>query len=157
MMFSLWAFGYCHIWRVLISYQSKKQLKLVPFPYIKIDSDDDVAMSEAEPLYPDVAHMRLPSNVSTVSSNAFNSPVFESRMLQSPLISVDVVTYLRQQHLILVLTSIRCRSWTLMAVWNLILIVTHIMWISHRIVILVFFNPPVVFATMGTSIFMHVP
>lgn len=157
MMFSLWAFGYCHIWRVLISYQSKKQLKLVPFPYIKIDSDDDVAMSEAEPLYPDVAHMRLPSNVSTVSSNAFNSPVFESRMLQSPFVSVVVVTYLCQQHLILVLTSIRCRSWALMAVWNLILTVTHIMWISHLIVILVFFNPPVVFATMGTSIFMHVP
>jgi len=155
MMFPLWAFGYCHIWRALISYQSKKQLKLVPFPYIKIESDD-VAMSEAEPLYPDVAHMRLPSNVSTLSSNAFNSPVFESRMLQLPFISVDVITYLRNQHLILVLTFIRCRSWTLMAVWNLILTVTHIMWISHRIVILVFFNPPVVFATMGTSIFTYV-
>lgn len=55
---------------------SRKQLKLIPFP--NIESDNDVAMSEAESTYPDVVHMRLPSNASSVSSNAFNSPVFES-------------------------------------------------------------------------------
>ncbi|KXN90184.1 hypothetical protein AN958_04674 [Leucoagaricus sp. SymC.cos] len=35
-------------------------------------------MSEAEPLYSDTFHMRLPSNASSASSNASNSPVFES-------------------------------------------------------------------------------
>ncbi|TFK75340.1 hypothetical protein BDN72DRAFT_832201 [Pluteus cervinus] len=45
-----------------------KQLKLVPFPNLPIDND--VAMSEAEPMYPEVHHLRLPSDVSSTSSNA---------------------------------------------------------------------------------------
>lgn len=55
---------------------SKKQLKFVPFP--NVESDNDIAMSEAEPLYPDAFHMRLPSNASSTSSDASNSPVQES-------------------------------------------------------------------------------
>ncbi|KAJ3572395.1 hypothetical protein NP233_g3116 [Leucocoprinus birnbaumii] len=55
---------------------SKKQLKLVPFP--NVESDNDVAMSDVEPLYPDAHHMRLASDASSTSSNASNSPVYES-------------------------------------------------------------------------------
>ncbi|KAF9451299.1 hypothetical protein P691DRAFT_808287 [Macrolepiota fuliginosa MF-IS2] len=57
------------------AFPSKKQLKLVPFP--NVESDDDVAMSEAEPLCSDTFHMRLPSNASSASSNASNSPISE--------------------------------------------------------------------------------
>ncbi|KAF8983108.1 hypothetical protein BDQ17DRAFT_1350401 [Cyathus striatus] len=49
-----------------------KQLKLIPFP--NTEPDDDVAMSEAEPLYPDIHHARISSNASAMSSNASSSP-----------------------------------------------------------------------------------
>lgn len=58
-------------------YQNSKQLKLIPFP--NYATDDDVAMSEAEPLYPDTHHTRIPSNVSSTSSNASDSPITGSR------------------------------------------------------------------------------
>jgi len=51
-----------------------KQLKMIPFP--NIDSDD-VLMCDAEPLYPEV-HSRLPSNVSSTSSNGSSSPLTNS-------------------------------------------------------------------------------
>jgi len=56
-----------------ISPINTKQLKLIPFP--NFASDDDVAMSDAEPYYPDAHHVRLPSDVSSNSSNASDSPV----------------------------------------------------------------------------------
>jgi len=56
-------------------FPSKKQLKLVPFPHV--EADNDVAMSEAEPLCPDTFHIRLPSNASSTSSNS-NSPTLET-------------------------------------------------------------------------------
>ncbi|RDB25326.1 hypothetical protein Hypma_008053 [Hypsizygus marmoreus] len=51
---------------------SAKQLKLIPFP--NVDSDDDVHMFDAEPLYLEPHHSRLPSNVSSTSSNGSESP-----------------------------------------------------------------------------------
>ena len=53
--------------------QSIKQLKLVPFPNIELDTD--VPMSEAEPLYPNIHHSRLPSGASSISSSASDSPI----------------------------------------------------------------------------------
>ncbi|KAJ3518132.1 hypothetical protein NLJ89_g49 [Agrocybe chaxingu] len=52
-----------------------KQLKLVPFP--NMEPDTDVAMSDAEPLYPDIIHSRLHSNASSLSS-ASDSPTSDS-------------------------------------------------------------------------------
>ncbi|CAA7259235.1 unnamed protein product [Cyclocybe aegerita] len=52
-----------------------KQLKLVPFP--NMEPDMDVAMSDAEPLYPDIIHSRLHSNASSLS-NASDSPTSDS-------------------------------------------------------------------------------
>ncbi|KAF9529268.1 hypothetical protein CPB83DRAFT_906226 [Crepidotus variabilis] len=59
------------------SFPAAKQLKLVPFP--NMDIDTDVAMSEAEPLYPDLVHSRLHSTASSVTSSASESlyPTFE--------------------------------------------------------------------------------
>ncbi|KAF8230166.1 hypothetical protein L208DRAFT_1400874 [Tricholoma matsutake] len=59
--------------------QNKKQLKLIPFPNVYVD--DDVPMSEAEPLYPEFHHSRAPSDVSSTTSNESNSPLTSSRML----------------------------------------------------------------------------
>jgi len=53
-----------------------KQLKSIPFP--NMDLDTDVAMSDAEPLYPDAVHSRLHSNASSMSSDASDSPSSES-------------------------------------------------------------------------------
>ena len=53
-----------------------KQLKLIPFP--NVGYDDDVAMSDAEPLYPEMHHSRLSSNVSSASSNGSDSPLGSS-------------------------------------------------------------------------------
>lgn len=58
--------------------QQSKQLKLVPFPNVEVNSD--VMMSDAEPMYPDVSHSRLQSNASSISSNTSDSPVTQSRM-----------------------------------------------------------------------------
>ena len=60
------------------SLQSTKQLKLVPFPNIELDTD--VAMSEAEPLYPNIHHSRLQSSASSISSSASDSPISGTRM-----------------------------------------------------------------------------
>lgn len=50
-----------------------------------MESDDDVLMSDAEPLYPGAPHSRLPSNVSSASSDtsdsSTNSRVYSSSML----------------------------------------------------------------------------
>ncbi|KAF8813655.1 hypothetical protein BYT27DRAFT_7157339 [Phlegmacium glaucopus] len=56
-----------------VSPVSTKQLKLVPFPNIELDTD--VTMSEAEPLYPNIHHSRLPSGASSISSCASDSPI----------------------------------------------------------------------------------
>ncbi|KAK2467816.1 hypothetical protein APHAL10511_000111 [Amanita phalloides] len=44
-----------------------KQLKLIPFPNMDY-SDSDVAMSDVEPFYPDLHHIRTNSSVSSTSS-----------------------------------------------------------------------------------------
>lgn len=49
-----------------------KQLKLIPFP--TLSTDDDVAMSEAGPIYAESHHIRFASNASSESSNASSSP-----------------------------------------------------------------------------------
>lgn len=59
------------------SLQSTKQLKLVPFPNIELDTD--VTMSEAEPMYPNIYHSRLPSGASSISSSASDSPILGIR------------------------------------------------------------------------------
>jgi hypothetical protein len=42
--------------------------------------DDDVNMSDAEPLYPELHHIRIPSTSSSTSSDASSSPAsFDSR------------------------------------------------------------------------------
>ncbi|KAF8891727.1 hypothetical protein BD779DRAFT_143700 [Infundibulicybe gibba] len=53
-----------------------KQLKLIPFPNFSVD--EDIAMSEAEPLHLEAHHIRLPSDVSSTSSNSSDSPTYES-------------------------------------------------------------------------------
>ncbi|KAF8629192.1 hypothetical protein AX17_005777 [Amanita inopinata Kibby_2008] len=55
--------------------QKAKQLKLVPFP--NMDSDNDVAMSEAEPYFPELHHIRTPSSASSTSS-FLESPIIET-------------------------------------------------------------------------------
>ena len=54
-----------------------KQLKLIPFP--NMEPDNDVAMSDIEPILPAV-HSRLYSNASSFSSNGSDSPSSDSRM-----------------------------------------------------------------------------
>ncbi|KAF8348135.1 hypothetical protein F5887DRAFT_952275 [Amanita rubescens] len=49
------------------SNQKPKQLKLIPFPNMDF-SDSDVAMSDLEPCYPDLHHIRTDSSVSSTSS-----------------------------------------------------------------------------------------
>jgi len=56
-----------------VSPVSIKQLKLVPFPNIELDTD--VPMSEAEPLYPNIHHSRLRSGASSISSSASDSSI----------------------------------------------------------------------------------
>ncbi|RXW23378.1 hypothetical protein EST38_g2503 [Candolleomyces aberdarensis] len=51
----------------------QKQLKLFPFP--NLVADEDVSMSDAESLYPAQFHLRLPSNASSASSSASDSPL----------------------------------------------------------------------------------
>ncbi|KAJ2913463.1 hypothetical protein MD484_g6950, partial [Candolleomyces efflorescens] len=51
----------------------QKQLKLFPFP--NFVADEDVSMSDAESLYPAQFHLRLPSNASSASSSASDSPL----------------------------------------------------------------------------------
>ncbi|KAF6760050.1 hypothetical protein DFP72DRAFT_94017 [Ephemerocybe angulata] len=55
---------------------NQKQLKLVPFP--NYTEDEDVAMSDAEPLAHTQFHLRLPSNASSASSSASDSPLTNS-------------------------------------------------------------------------------
>jgi hypothetical protein len=60
-----------------------KQLKLIPFPnYLP---DDDVAMSDAPPLFDTIPHSRFPSNASSYSSEGGYSPV-DSSSSNSPVI-----------------------------------------------------------------------
>ncbi|TFK25511.1 hypothetical protein FA15DRAFT_590311 [Coprinopsis marcescibilis] len=54
----------------------QKQMKLVPFP--NFEFEDDVAMLDAEPIYPQQHHLRLPSNASCASSGASDSPLSHS-------------------------------------------------------------------------------
>jgi hypothetical protein len=63
--------------------QNAKQLKLIPFP--NLCSDDDVPMSDAEPLYPHFHHPRAPSDASSTTSSDSESPLNSSRML-TPLV-----------------------------------------------------------------------
>ncbi|KAK0438696.1 uncharacterized protein EV420DRAFT_566045 [Desarmillaria tabescens] len=56
------------------TYKEAKQLKCVPFPHC--EPDNDVAMSDAEPLYSS-HHMRASSNASSASSDT-DSPSTES-------------------------------------------------------------------------------
>lgn len=51
-------------------HQMAKQLKQVPFPHSY--QDEDTAMSEATPLYPDQAHSRFHSNASTSSTSSID-------------------------------------------------------------------------------------
>ncbi|KAG7446456.1 uncharacterized protein BT62DRAFT_931889 [Guyanagaster necrorhizus] len=60
-----------------LHFQEAKQLKCVPFPHC--EPDNDVAMSDAEPLYSS-HHMRASSNASSASSDTFDSPSTYSRM-----------------------------------------------------------------------------
>jgi hypothetical protein len=53
-----------------------KQLKLIPFP--NLCSDDDVPMSDAEPLYPHFHHPRAPSDASSTTSSDSESPLNSS-------------------------------------------------------------------------------
>lgn len=57
--------------------QKAKQLKLIPFPNMDF-SDSDVAMSDVEPCYPDLHHIRTDSSVSSTSS-ASMSPMIGTR------------------------------------------------------------------------------
>ncbi|KAK0241977.1 hypothetical protein EDD85DRAFT_949048 [Armillaria nabsnona] len=57
------------------TYKDAKQLKCVPFPHCEYDND--VAMSDAEPLYSS-HHMRASSNASSASSDTPDSPSMES-------------------------------------------------------------------------------
>ncbi|KAJ8468922.1 hypothetical protein ONZ45_g17066 [Pleurotus djamor] len=66
-----------------------KQLKLVPFP--NYTPDNDVAMSDAEPMYLDAHHSRLSSTASffsTASSSASDSPTSNSPFLRTKLPSL---------------------------------------------------------------------
>ncbi|KAK0504956.1 hypothetical protein EDD18DRAFT_1126986 [Armillaria luteobubalina] len=56
-------------------FQDAKQFKCVPFPHCEYDND--VAMSDAEPLYSS-HHMRASSNASSASSDTSDSPSTES-------------------------------------------------------------------------------
>ncbi|KAF8626836.1 hypothetical protein AX15_004667 [Amanita polypyramis BW_CC] len=60
----------------LSNHQKAKQLKLIPFPNMD-SSDSDVAMSDAEPYYPELHHIRTDSSVSSTSSASL-SPVIET-------------------------------------------------------------------------------
>ncbi|KAK0213015.1 hypothetical protein DFS33DRAFT_1370395 [Desarmillaria ectypa] len=62
------------------TYKDAKQIKCVPFPHCK--PDDDVAMSDAEPLYSS-HHMRASSNASSASSDT-DSPSTESHYSAQP-------------------------------------------------------------------------
>jgi hypothetical protein len=58
-------------------HNNTKHLKLIPFPNSYID-DDDVPMSD-QPLYPEICHSRLSSNVSSDSNYPLdNSPAYPS-------------------------------------------------------------------------------
>ena len=57
--------------------QKAKQLKLIPFPNMDF-SDSVVAMSDVEPCYPDLHHIRTDSSVSSTSS-ASMSPMIGTR------------------------------------------------------------------------------
>ncbi|KAF5321399.1 hypothetical protein D9619_001376 [Psilocybe cf. subviscida] len=49
-----------------------KQMKLVPFPNMHVDTD--VMMTDSEPMFADVVHSRLQSNASSISSDTSGSP-----------------------------------------------------------------------------------
>jgi hypothetical protein len=57
-------------------FPAAKQLKLIPFP--NMDLDTDVPMSDAERLTPDIVHSRLSSNASSVTCYESDSPLFDS-------------------------------------------------------------------------------
>jgi hypothetical protein len=57
-----------------------KQPKLVPFP--NMDFDSDVAMSDVEPYFPELHHIRTDSSVSSASSASI-SPVIETPVCPS--------------------------------------------------------------------------
>ncbi|TFK44552.1 hypothetical protein BDQ12DRAFT_673199 [Crucibulum laeve] len=59
-----------------IAPNNTKQLKLIPFP--NFEQDNDVAMMDAEPLFPEIHHTRISSNASSSSSDASNSPITSS-------------------------------------------------------------------------------
>jgi hypothetical protein len=77
---------------LMLSLQSTKQLKLVPFPNIELDTD--VAMSEAEPLYPNIHHSRLPSGASSISSSTSDSPILGIRTDISRLSNITIHIYI---------------------------------------------------------------
>ncbi|KAG5637223.1 hypothetical protein H0H81_005345 [Sphagnurus paluster] len=61
-----------------------KQLKLIPFPNVELD--EDAMMCDAEPLYPELRHSRLSSNVSSSSSD---NSITNSRMSRLFFLSLD--------------------------------------------------------------------
>lgn len=108
--------------------QNAKQLKLIPFP--NTDCDDDVVMFDAEPMFPEPHHTRLPSNVSTTSSNESNSPITGSRMFTPQLLQAHSSSNFHQQrtpHLI----CIHYHSSTPQALSTLTRIIILIMPLNH--------------------------
>jgi hypothetical protein len=85
-------------------YQNAKQLKLIPFP--NCEPDNDAVMSEAEPFDPELHHTRIPSNVSSTSSCASDSPTLSSRTYCLHVSPVPLTDFLwRQQRPTPLLTS----------------------------------------------------
>jgi hypothetical protein len=62
--------------RTMRPFIQAKQLKLIPFP--NMDLDTDVPMSDAEPLLSDVVHSRLSSNASSLAYYDSDSPLSDS-------------------------------------------------------------------------------
>lgn len=74
------------------TYQSAKQLKMVPFPNYEPDADvamSDSSSSDVEAYYPETHHTRLASNTSTSSSSSdidYSSPLYPRFQLYRPVL-----------------------------------------------------------------------